>query len=89
MSCGVVTITEPLTGIFCDHGMQSMSIGYLVDEENPMIWRGPMVTQALEQMLRDTLWRGVDYMIILCNSTVWVFSNGWRAFIYIGSNVYF
>ncbi len=46
------------------HGMQSMSIGYLVDEENPMIWRGPMVTQALEQMLRDTLWRGVDYMII-------------------------
>lgn len=46
------------------HGMQSMSIGYLVDEENPMIWRGPMVTQALEQMLRDTLWRGIDYMII-------------------------
>ncbi len=46
------------------HGMQSMSIGYLVDEDNPMIWRGPMVTQALEQMLRDTLWRGVDYMII-------------------------
>lgn len=46
------------------HGMQSMSIGFLVDEENPMIWRGPMVTQALEQMLRDTLWRKVDYMII-------------------------
>lgn len=46
------------------HGMQSMSIGFLVDEESPMIWRGPMVTQALEQMLRDTLWRGVDYMII-------------------------
>lgn len=46
------------------HGMQSMSIGYLVAEDNPMIWRGPMVTQALEQMLRDTLWRGIDYMII-------------------------
>ncbi len=46
------------------HGMQSMSIGYLVDEESPMIWRGPMVTQALEQMLRDTIWRGVDYLII-------------------------
>jgi len=46
------------------HGMQSMSIGYLVDEDSPMIWRGPMITQALEQMLRDTLWRGVDYMII-------------------------
>ena len=46
------------------HGMQSMSIGYLVEEDSPMIWRGPMITQALEQMLRDTLWRGVDYMII-------------------------
>jgi ATP-binding protein involved in chromosome partitioning len=46
------------------HGMQSMSIGFLVDESSPMIWRGPMVTQALEQMLRDTLWRGIDYMII-------------------------
>lgn len=46
------------------HGMQSMSIGYLVDEDSPMIWRGPMVTQALEQLLRDTLWRGVDYLII-------------------------
>jgi len=46
------------------HGMQTMSIGFLVDEDSPMIWRGPMVTQALEQMLRDTLWRGVDYMVI-------------------------
>ena len=46
------------------HGMQSMSIGFLVEEGSPMIWRGPMVTQALEQMLRDTLWRGVDYMVI-------------------------
>lgn len=46
------------------HGMQSMSVGYLVPEDSPMIWRGPMVTQALEQLLRDTLWRGVDYMII-------------------------
>ena len=47
------------------HGMQTMSIGFLVDEDSPMIWRGPMVTQALEQMLRDTLWRGVDYMVII------------------------
>ena len=46
------------------HGMQSMSIGYLVSEESPMIWRGPMVTQALGQMLRDTKWSNVDYMII-------------------------
>ena len=46
------------------HGLQSMSIGYLVDEETPMIWRGPMVTQALEQLLRDTRWRPMDYLVI-------------------------
>jgi ATP-binding protein involved in chromosome partitioning len=46
------------------HGLQSMSIGYLIDEDTPMIWRGPMVTQALEQLLNDTLWREVDYLII-------------------------
>jgi ATP-binding protein involved in chromosome partitioning len=45
-------------------GLQSMSIGYLIDEESPMIWRGPMVTQALEQLLRDTNWRDIDYLII-------------------------
>jgi ATP-binding protein involved in chromosome partitioning len=44
--------------------MQSMSIGYLVDEETPMIWRGPMVTQALEQLLRDTNWQDLDFLII-------------------------
>ena len=46
------------------HRIQSMSIGYLIDEETPMIWRGPMVTQALEQLLKDTNWRGVDYLIV-------------------------
>jgi len=46
------------------YGVQSMSIGYLIDEETPMIWRGPMVTQALEQMLNDTNWREVDYLIV-------------------------
>ncbi|MBI1195446.1 MAG: iron-sulfur cluster carrier protein ApbC [Gammaproteobacteria bacterium] len=46
------------------HGLQTMSIGYLVDEETPMIWRGPMVTQALEQLLRDTNWRDLDYLVI-------------------------
>jgi len=46
------------------HGLQSMSIGYLVDEDTPMIWRGPMVTQALEQLLRDTNWRDLDYLVI-------------------------
>jgi ATP-binding protein involved in chromosome partitioning len=44
--------------------MQSMSIGYLVDEETPMIWRGPMVTQALEQLLRDTNWKDLDYLVV-------------------------
>lgn len=46
------------------HGVQSMSIGYLIDEETPMIWRGPMVTQALEQLLKDTNWREIDYLIV-------------------------
>ena len=46
------------------HDLQSMSIGYLIDEEAPMIWRGPMVTQALEQLLRDTNWRDLDYLVI-------------------------
>jgi ATP-binding protein involved in chromosome partitioning len=47
-----------------NHDVQSMSIGYLIDEETPMIWRGPMVTQALEQLLKDTRWSDVDYLII-------------------------
>lgn len=51
---------EPLMG----HGVQSMSIGYLIEEDTPMIWRGPMVTQALEQLLNDTHWTDVDYLII-------------------------
>lgn len=46
------------------HGIQSMSIGYLVDEEAPMIWRGPMATSALEQLLRETNWRDVDYLVV-------------------------
>jgi ATP-binding protein involved in chromosome partitioning len=46
------------------YGLQSMSIGYLIDEEEPMIWRGPMLTQALEQMLKDTNWKDLDYLVI-------------------------
>jgi len=46
------------------YDLQTMSIGYLVDEETPMIWRGPMVTQALEQLLKDTNWKDLDYLII-------------------------
>jgi ATP-binding protein involved in chromosome partitioning len=44
--------------------LQSMSIGYLIDEETPMIWRGPMVTQALEQLLKDTNWKDLDYLVV-------------------------
>ena len=41
-----------------------MSIGFLVGEDTPMIWRGPMVTQALTQLLNDTRWRDLDYLVI-------------------------
>ncbi|MFT7413817.1 MAG: ATP-binding protein involved in chromosome partitioning [Methylophagaceae bacterium] len=46
------------------YGLQCMSIGFLIDEEEPMIWRGPMVTQALEQMLNDTNWSELDYLVV-------------------------
>ena len=46
------------------HGVQAMSIGLLIDPEQPMVWRGPMVTQALTQLLTETRWRDVDYLII-------------------------
>jgi ATP-binding protein involved in chromosome partitioning len=46
------------------HGIQSMSIGYLIDSNTPMIWRGPMVSMALQQLLNDTNWDNVDYLII-------------------------
>jgi ATP-binding protein involved in chromosome partitioning len=51
---------EPMEG----HGLQAMSIGFLIDTEQPMVWRGPMVTQALEQLLNETKWRDVDYLIV-------------------------
>jgi ATP-binding protein involved in chromosome partitioning len=51
---------EPLVG----HGVQMMSIGLLIEADNPMIWRGPMATQALEQLLRQTRWRDLDYLIV-------------------------
>ena len=44
--------------------VQSMSIGNLVDEETPMIWRGPMVTSALQQLLNDTNWHDLDYLVV-------------------------
>ncbi len=46
------------------HGIQAISIGLLIDVETPMVWRGPMVTQALQQLLSDTRWRDIDYLIV-------------------------
>lgn len=51
---------NPLVG----HGLQANSIGFLVGEDNPMVWRGPMATSALEQLLRQTNWRDLDYLIV-------------------------
>ncbi|MEO8809745.1 MAG: iron-sulfur cluster carrier protein ApbC [Rhodanobacter sp.] len=46
------------------HGMPVMSIGFLVEADTPMIWRGPMVTQAMMQLLNDTRWEQLDYLIV-------------------------
>ncbi|MBS0485273.1 MAG: iron-sulfur cluster carrier protein ApbC [Proteobacteria bacterium] len=46
------------------HGIQAISIGMLVDVETPMVWRGPMVTQALQQLLNDTNWKDLDYLVV-------------------------
>ena len=51
---------EPLE----NYGVQVMSIGFLVEPDNAMIWRGPMATQALEQLLRQTNWRDLDYLVV-------------------------
>jgi len=46
------------------YGIQTISIGYLIDKDQPMIWRGPMVTNALQQLLKDTRWDNIDYLIV-------------------------
>jgi len=51
---------EPLE----NHGVQVMSIGFLVEPDQAMIWRGPMATQALDQLLRQTNWRDLDYLLV-------------------------
>lgn len=53
-------ILEPMQ----NYGIKVMSMGFLVDEETPMIWRGPMVMSALQQMLRDVNWGELDVMIV-------------------------
>ncbi len=51
---------EPLEG----HGVQVSSIGFLIDPDEPMVWRGPMVTQALQQLLEQTNWKNLDYLVV-------------------------
>jgi ATP-binding protein involved in chromosome partitioning len=51
---------DPMEG----HGIQAMSVGFMVDQETPMVWRGPMATQALEQLLKETNWHDVDYLVV-------------------------
>ncbi|MGI4785459.1 MAG: P-loop NTPase, partial [Janthinobacterium lividum] len=51
---------EPMEG----HGIQANSIGFLIEQDNPMVWRGPMVTSVLEQLLKQTNWRDLDYLIV-------------------------
>src|SRR5712675_2324737 len=51
---------EPMEG----HGVQAMSVGFLIESDTPMVWRGPMVTQALEQLLSETKWRELDYLVV-------------------------
>ncbi|WP_206953523.1 iron-sulfur cluster carrier protein ApbC [Trinickia acidisoli] len=46
------------------HGIEANSIGFLVEQDNPMVWRGPMATSALEQLLRQTSWGELDYLIV-------------------------
>lgn len=53
-------IIEPMMG----HNIQAMSIGFLIDEDTPMVWRGPMVTSALEQLLKQTNWQDLDYLVV-------------------------
>ncbi len=51
---------EPLE----NHGVQVASIGFMIDPDQPMVWRGPIVTQALQQLLEQTNWRDLDYLIV-------------------------
>jgi ATP-binding protein involved in chromosome partitioning len=46
------------------HGVRAMSVGFLIDADQPMVWRGPMVTQALSQLLTDTEWGELDYLVV-------------------------
>lgn len=54
---------QPLSPVIL-HGLQTMSMAYLLDPATPMIWRGPMVSSALQQLARDTAWQDLDYLFV-------------------------
>ncbi len=60
----LVAGSEKMIEPIISHGLQSISLGYLVDRDSAMIWRGPMATQALQQISRDTQWHDLDYLIV-------------------------
>ena len=68
MMMGIVGRPESIDGKNMEpmenHGIQVMSIGFLVAQDEAMIWRGPMATQALDQLLRQTNWKDLDYLIV-------------------------
>ncbi len=68
MMMGIAGKPESLDGKTMEpmrnHGLQVMSIGFMIEPDNPMVWRGPMATQALEQLLKQTHWQGLDYLIV-------------------------
>jgi len=68
MMLGIVGRPESVDGQSMNpmrgHGVQANSIGFLIEQDNPMVWRGPMATSALEQLLRQTNWQDLDYLIV-------------------------
>jgi len=68
MMMGIAARPESLDGKTMEplqnYGVQVSSIGFMIDPDSPMVWRGPMVTQALQQLLEQTNWRDLDYLIV-------------------------
>lgn len=58
------TVANGLLQPILQYGLQTMSIGYLIDATTPMVWRGPMLGKALQQLINDTAWEALDYLII-------------------------
>ena len=66
---------DPITA----HGIKVNSVGFLVDENQAMVWRGPMVVGAFNQILNDTLWGELDYLVIDMPPVPATFSSAWRS----------